>query len=288
MFDLEYLDALRVALPEYQDVHLVLVGCGGTGSWLAPAVVRVARLLRERFNKRTTVTFVDGDTVEEKNIYRQNFCEAEIGMQKAAALAMRYGTAWGMEIESCTDFLSKKNANLLLHGAVVLGCVDNGPARKLIEDTSWMAWIDSGNTRDSGQILIGVRLRDWADNPKKFWKEIFALQGCCGWLPSPAKVHPEIVAEPHKRTGKSLGIASSLRSSQQAPSAEDSLSCAEMALEDSQGLTINQRMAAEAADYLVRLLITKDLRKYATYIDLEAGVTRSEYITEGNLRRFSK
>jgi hypothetical protein len=51
-------------------------------------------------------------------------------------------------------------------------------------------------------------------------------------------------------------------------------------MRDSQGMAINQRMAAEMADYLVRLLITRDLQKMATYIDLASGVSRSIYIRE--------
>jgi hypothetical protein len=58
-----------------------------------------------------------------------------------------------------------------------------------------------------------------------------------------------------------------------------------MAMADSQGLSINQRVAAEAADYLVRMLITKDLKKYATYMDLESGTARSKYISRGDLEK---
>jgi hypothetical protein len=32
------------------------------------------------------------------------------------------------------------------------------------------------------------------------------------------------------------------------------------------------------------MLITRDLRKYATYIDLESGVSRSNYITEKGMQ----
>jgi hypothetical protein len=57
-----------------------------------------------------------------------------------------------------------------------------------------------------------------------------------------------------------------------------------MAMRDSQGMAINQRIAAEASDYLVRLLLTKDLCKYATYIDLASGSTKSKYILPEEVR----
>ena len=74
--NLDYLNACRLLLPSSDNISLVLVGCGGTGSWLAPHVARVARLLLEKWQKDVQVVFVDPDVVEEKNIYRQNFCHA--------------------------------------------------------------------------------------------------------------------------------------------------------------------------------------------------------------------
>jgi hypothetical protein len=59
---------------------------------------------------------------------------------------------------------------------------------------------------------------------------------------------------------------------------EENLSCADLVLVSAQGMSINQRIAAEAADYLVRLLITKNLTKFRTYLDLESGSARSDYI----------
>jgi hypothetical protein len=41
-----------------------------------------------------------------------------------------------------------------------------------------------------------------------------------------------------------------------------------MALANAQSLMINQRVAAEAADYLLRLLVTGGLKKFQTFIDL--------------------
>jgi hypothetical protein len=96
-------------------------------------------------------------------------------------------------------------------------------------------------------------------------------------LPLPGVVHPELIENQPEFQGKSPLTY-----------VEPVLSCAEIALQDSQGLAINQRMAAEAADYLVRMLITKDLRKYATYIDLESGTTQSKYITEKVNKHYAK
>lgn len=50
-------------------------------------------------------------------------------------------------------------------------------------------------------------------------------------------------------------------------------------------MTINAAMADEAADYLYRLLITGDLRKCATYLDLPSGTKRSFYTTPETLAK---
>lgn len=265
--NLDYVNSLQLLISRNDKINLVLVGCGGTGSWLAPAVARVARLLRERFSNQVNVTFVDPDSVEEKNIYRQNFCEAEIGRNKASALAERYGLAWGIEIFALAAGIDERNFASIHSGMTVfLGCVDNAGARQEIRNigerthNGW--WLDCGNAKNSGQVLLGSFFQ--------FDKAGFNIQGYCAWLPSPEIQHPELVAMENKEVTPE----------------KETMSCAEMALRDSQGLAINQRMAAEAADYLVRLLITHDLRKYATYIDLESGSCQSKYITAKAIRRF--
>lgn len=255
--DLGFVNALRLIIPQEERLNLVLVGCGGTGSWLAPAVVRIVKLLTER-GRRVGVCFVDPDAVENKNLYRQNFCQAEIGLNKAEALAVRYSLAWGVEIGYLPYRYSTETGFLRNNLSIMIGCVDNHAARQEIRKAmdiyggraNW--WLDCGNTKNAGQVLLGGGYQGARHAP---------LPGYVSWLPLPSEQHPELLRrlageEPH----------------------EENLSCAEMALQDSQGLAINQRMAAEAADYLVRMLITGDLRKYATYIDLESGASRSKYI----------
>ena len=266
--DLDFANSLKLILPEQREIQLILVGCGGTGSWLAPAIARVGKILIERFQKAVEIIFFDPDRVEEKNTYRQNFCSAEIGKNKAEALAERYGFAWGIEIKAVEKFFS---GDVMRHYGglrVIIGCVDRASGRKEIMDAigNGCVWLDCGNTRSYGQVLCGVQPNH---NAKPF-----AIPGYCGMLPLPGVVHPELVT-----VGEDL---------EPSFTKDNGLSCAEIALLDSQGLAINQRMAAGAADYLVRMSITKDLRKYATYIDLESGTTQSKYITEKVNKPYAK
>ena len=270
MISTDYINSLTLLLPNEPTINLVLAGCGGTGSWLAPSLVRIGRNLRDSFGKNVRVIFIDPDRVEERNCYRQNFCQAEVGRFKSKTLARRYGLAWGMEVDAY--FTEFGEVPLNFFGlSVICGCVDNPRARQqILRKTGTYSdiwWLDCGNWQDAGQVLLGSGERKSAmENALKF-------RNTCTWLPLPSEQHPELVEA--TRT-----VQPETRGSWQ--------SCAEMMVEDNQGLAINQRMASEATDYLVRMLITKDLKKFATYIDLQSGSCRSKYITREEIEGWLK
>jgi PRTRC genetic system ThiF family protein len=273
--DSSYLESLKFFLPPAQRTTVVLVGCGGTGSWLAPALARLARIGQET-GKSISLVFVDPDVVEEKNIYRQNFCRAEIGANKAQALAARYAMAWGVEIGSAAARFGEMQESIERSAyegvTVICGCVDGAGGRKEIAAfaESWSrgtrVWVDSGNEQTSGQVLAGC-----SDGAKA---EALVLPGFCAWLPLPSEQAPELISSPtaYPHPGP---LPFRARGEEQ----ELALSCAEMAMRGAQGLTINQVMAAIMADYIFRIVLTHDLRRYATRIDLASGVMTSEYIT---------
>jgi len=60
-----------------------IIGCGGVGSALVPSFC----LLKSP----AEVTLIDGDIIERKNLNRQLFTADQIGMNKAVALAGKYG-----------------------------------------------------------------------------------------------------------------------------------------------------------------------------------------------------
>ena len=104
------LNAEPIILPAYTNIEFYLVGCGGTGSWLAPSLGRIARTL-SRQGKNTTLILIDADIVEQKNVLRQNFCDAEIGLNKAQTLALRYSLSWGIKIEALPDSFNPISAS---------------------------------------------------------------------------------------------------------------------------------------------------------------------------------
>lgn len=290
VLDLDQLNAAKLIVPLTPRVRLVLIGCGGTGSWLAPAVARIARLLNEKFAKEVVLGFVDPDTVEAKNIYRQNFCHAEVGRNKAVALASRYSMAWGVDIRAYPikfDLSIARDLGETIHHddlTVYVGCVDNVRARRDIMGAirytdGTCFWLDCGNVKESGQVLIG------RNNPGEKVKT-FPFEDRCAWIPLPSRQHKELIGR--AGDGDDDGVENQVVETEPTPAAIEGLSCAEIAMLDEQGLSINQAIASIAADYLLRLLLTQNLEKFQTYIDLNSGSMRSTYITRANLKRWKR
>lgn len=277
-------------------VVILLVGCGGTGSFAAHILAQLANWAKSN-GMDLRLYFVDPDKVEEKNLVRQNFCAAEVGYPKAFTLAWRYTAAFGLTI---TPVVERFSAELLRRYipsfspqgtlTIVIGAVDNVCARRDIAEaiTAWLEqhgdshdrplgnardrlwWIDSGNERTSGQVLAGNSL---APEP------LLSPLGYCIGLPLPHIQEPTLL----------MDRARPLRQAQDRPQpaddalASEGLSCADLTLLGEQSAMINRLMATWLGLYLYRLLQSRDLDVMCTFINAQAGVTRSTPITGGRV-----
>jgi len=130
---------------------VTVVGCGGTGGFAAESL---CRLLPEQAD----LVLVDHDRVEERNLTRQNFYREDLGRFKSETLAHRLAQKFDRPVGYST--LPVAMTRVAFPGLVV-GCVDNGLARRdiartvkgIIHDGSW--WIDAGNGDNYGQVIIG-------------------------------------------------------------------------------------------------------------------------------------
>jgi PRTRC genetic system ThiF family protein len=256
-------------------VVILLVGCGGTGSFVAHILAQLANWAKSN-GIDLRLYFVDPDKVEEKNLVRQNFCPAEVGYPKAFTLAWRYTAAFGLTI---TPVVERFSAELLRRYipsfspqgtlTLVVGAVDNVCARRDIAEaiTAWLEqhgdshdklwWIDSGNERTSGQVLAGNSLEP---------EPLLSPLGYCIGLPLPHIQEPTLLMD---------------RARPQP--VDESLSCAELTLLGEQSAMINRLMATWLGLYLYRLLQSRDLDVMSTFINAQAGVTRSTPITGGRV-----
>ncbi len=152
----------------YSNFSILQVGCGGTGGYLVPKLARLLMTLGKFREGERGYNLVDFDIVEEVNLYRQNFVESDLGRNKAEVLAQRYGSHFGVPIGSVNlkaeiaEDLTDAFPEIGQSCRVLIGCVDNNNARKLMQEvfeTSKVPiiYIDSGNGKFTGQIVVGYR-----------------------------------------------------------------------------------------------------------------------------------
>jgi PRTRC genetic system ThiF family protein len=147
-------------------VRILVLGVGGTGGHVVPNLYRLAYSLKDK--RPVDIILADGDTVEKKNLLRQNFVEADLDKKKAAVLAYRYSSAFGVPVNYIPDFIEsdEKLAKLLKPSqeneiSILLGCVDNNRSRQMchrvFQTLDNLVYIDSGNGEYTGQVVCGVR-----------------------------------------------------------------------------------------------------------------------------------
>ena len=261
-------NAKPVVLAPTQTIELWIIGCGGTGSFLVQLLCRVALALTAQ-GRTTKLVLVDPDHVEAKNVTRQCFCEAEVGLNKAQTLALRYSAAFGVPIEALAQPFKP---SMLLDSPyetrqVLCGCVDNAAARQTIAEaitppryrslgSAW--WIDGGNSQHHGQVLVG--------NSSSVKLEDYSMDTFCENLPMPTVQAPEMLTARPEEQGLS------------------GQSCAELALANAQSLMVNPQVATLMGRYVVDLLNNR-LTRFATHFDQQTGTMVSHYNTDASLAR---
>ena len=76
---------------------VVIFGAGGVTSWFLPQLIKIFYNFLVKlygndlsFAPEITITLIDGDVCESKNLLRQNFIPEDVGLNKAEVLAKRY------------------------------------------------------------------------------------------------------------------------------------------------------------------------------------------------------
>jgi hypothetical protein len=79
------------------------------------------------------------------------------------------------------------------------------------------------------------------------------------WTPLPSIQFPGILQEEAQSKKEDVEYAG--------------MSCADIALLDEQGLSINHAIASTAAAMLMKLLVTRDLQHHCAYVSIDSGTT---------------
>jgi len=235
---------------------IAVVGCGGTGGFLAEGLCRLFR------DTSIRLILVDPDRVEERNLLRQNFYPEDLGRFKAQALAERLALKFRRPVAYALDAFSiplEEDSMLgpgwrAIHPGILVGCVDNAPAREAMAQwmerwhTGW--WVDVGNGEHFGQVLVGNA------PPGRLRGAFREKDGLCVALPRPTDQRPELLV----------------------PEPPQDPNCAEGVALGRQSPTVNQAMAALALE-VVRQLLGGTCTWMQVSLDLEAGTMHPTYAT---------
>lgn len=163
--------------------QFIVIGTGGTGSRLVPLLSQFLKTLPWVINP--TLTLIDFDVVEERNLVRQNFIRQDVGKNKAATLAARYSRHYELNIVPIIDkVVADKPYSLdhingtskMLHRldrTVIFMCVDSLKAREevlwhVLQSTGSFLVFDAGNEDDFGQITAFSSAGFSAVHPDQF------------------------------------------------------------------------------------------------------------------------
>jgi hypothetical protein len=166
-----------------------IIGCGGVGSAIVPSFC----LLKSP----SEVTLIDGDTIERKNLNRQMFDAAHIGMNKAHVLANKYGCRFIPEW-----FAQGKIRHLRNDWLICL--VDNHRTRletlKVCDESGGQAIIAANEMHSSEAYYYRRTWKGSKRDPRVYYPEIrtdssgdprSAAIGCTGEI---QETHPQLVS----------------------------------------------------------------------------------------------
>lgn len=260
-------------LTKYPTVETVLImGCGGTGGYVAAHLSRLISVLNKR-GLGIKLFLADGDEVEDKNLVRQHFIPADINKNKAAVLAERYASVFGMEIsvvprdlEKLEDFNFFGNTRQRTDRSdLIIGCVDNNASRKLAyqwfrgetekqdENFAWRSrfWIDAGNEETAGQIICGYAPPSRGSYGAKKVKMDNRLKNTSGEFSMPCvmECYPELMESDDKFNSE--------------------LSCAERAESAPQNMQTNVTAATLIVNYAQKILIGEPLYSHGVEFNID-------------------
>ena len=225
-------------------VKIVMLGAGGTGGHIAPHLYRLLYAL----DRPVRFIIADGDIVEQKNLVRQNFIEADLGENKAKVLAERYSSVFGLETEYIPEFIEDEwrlkelvtprrlrgdvgfvNGHPFVEEywelVILIGAVDNNRSRQLchavFRRVSPLVYIDSGNGEHTGQVVCGIR------------------QGKSTVFKPAGAVYPDILQEQDKFPTE--------------------LSCAEASVSAPQSIVANIMAATAVVNFVYNILVRGEL-----------------------------
>lgn len=136
-----------------------MVGAGGTGTHLLPALLTYLRAYHRNEGTDYQVVIADGDIFEAKNAARQLFAEGLLAVNKAEAMVHMYE---GHPLIAVSRYIGAADIETMVQdGDCVLICADNYSVRALIVEHAKtldnVVVVNGGNELNDGSVQLWVR-----------------------------------------------------------------------------------------------------------------------------------
>lgn len=258
----------------HRGFRLLVVGTGGTGGYVVQYLCRLLYgLQRTAPHLPITLTLMDGDTVEERNLLRQHFLPQDVGRSKALVLAERFGAIYQFPIMAVPHYLttpeglddliaSPRTDPRSYYGRpwdIIVGGVDNHATRQLLDQIfqrfADLIYIDAGND--------GVAVHDDPDNTQASGYGghvvIGVKQGHTVLLPPVGTVYPDILTDTQ--------------------SAVPGQACGQQAVAQPQRMLTNVWAAMTVMSAINTLLTEQTVLWHVANFNARYGTTRSQSLT---------
>ena len=230
----------------HRTIRMHVIGCGGTGSQLMPRLVQLHNSLKALGHHHGIhVTLWDADVVSESNCVRQNFVPADIGRNKAEMTINRLNVIFGLDWKAEPFFFTASiTASRRIQADFLIGCVDTKTSRmeiaKAVWDVDLCYWLDVGNRKADGQMIVGQAGYSFRPNRGKTPPR----------LPLVTELLPEIIEGAEDDNTPSCSAAQSILR---------------------QGLATNLMGATWAFAWLAEALRHGKIGKHGVFFNLESG-----------------
>ncbi|WP_339652499.1 PRTRC system ThiF family protein [uncultured Maribacter sp.] len=238
-------------------ITIALIGVGGTGSLMLARLARMDFALRQTGHPGLHIIAYDSDFVETNNVGRQLYTLSDVGEYKVLHAVNKVNMAFGLQWEGIPTDAIPDGENIQAN--IIITCVDNARFRTLLaksvkypyqglEYQTMFYWLDIGNSRDTGQFVLGTLFDEKRNMDREDFKMVDKLKNIIDFFPD-LDVHD---------TPRLQGAG-----------------CAYSDKLNEQSLFINDVLVAHASDCLFRLLYHKQIQKHGAFVNLESGKVNS-------------
>ena len=233
-------------------ISVNLIGLGGTGSQVLTCLGRINAALVGLGHVGLHVTCWDDDVVSYPNIGRQMFSQSDIGLNKSVVLVNRINAFYGTDWVAKTSKFNQRSSS----GAnITISCIDSAEGRIKIHDvlklkcstngnhpsSSHCYWLDFGNLKTTGQIILGTAPNVYVRQPKKSSHTVSKL-------PHVVKMFPQLKKIKEADQGPSCSMAQAI---------------------NKQDLFINSTLAQIGTNLIWKLFREGIISVHGAYVNLE-------------------